>query len=188
MAKLRYRLYGLCCYTRSLHTQTKNYVSGHGAFDGIPLFEASSCLSEARYKDIFTKRLQDKNYRTYGVSCAWTLASLRAVRKLNKNAKRVKTPVPLFQAGSDTTVKPGGQSTVFPQPLGISQTWDKALMKKIGSVIGDEGRVYYEKSGRTAFLTLWFPTIDMERDPRWGRNEEAYGEDPHLAGSRLPPS
>jgi len=87
----------------------EDYVSGHGAFDGIPQFEDSSCLSEARYNDVFTKRLQDKNYQTYGATCAWTLASLRGVRKLNKYAKLVKTPILLFQAGCDTTVKPGGQ-------------------------------------------------------------------------------
>ncbi|MDF2942250.1 MAG: Lysophospholipase [Herbinix sp.] len=95
-------------YKKLTHSD-EDYVSGHGAFDGIAQFESSSCLSEARYQDIFTKRLQDKNYQTYGASCAWTLASIRAVRKLNRDAKLVKTPVLLFQAGSDTTVKPCGQ-------------------------------------------------------------------------------
>ncbi|MDR1001358.1 MAG: glycoside hydrolase family 3 C-terminal domain-containing protein [Clostridiales bacterium] len=74
------------------------------------------------------------------------------------------------------------ETTVFPQPFGLSMTWDEDLMNQIGGVIGDEGRYYYDKSGQKACLTLWFPTIDMERDPRWGRNEEAYGEDPFLAG------
>lgn len=76
----------------------------------------------------------------------------------------------------------GGATTVFPQPIALSSTWDTELLKRIGSVIGDEARVYYEKTGRNGWLTLWFPTIDMERDPRWGRTEEAYGEDPYLAG------
>ncbi|MCL2703347.1 MAG: glycoside hydrolase family 3 C-terminal domain-containing protein [Defluviitaleaceae bacterium] len=76
----------------------------------------------------------------------------------------------------------GGLATVFPQPFGLSMTWNKALMKKIGGIIGDEARVHFGKSGRKGFLCLFFPTIDMERDPRWGRNEEAYGEDPFLAG------
>ena len=76
----------------------------------------------------------------------------------------------------------GGLATVFPQPFGLSMTWDMDLMKKIGSVIGDEARVYYLTKGRNSFLLLFFPTIDMERDPRWGRNEEAYGEDPFLSG------
>ncbi|MCL2003559.1 MAG: glycoside hydrolase family 3 C-terminal domain-containing protein [Oscillospiraceae bacterium] len=77
---------------------------------------------------------------------------------------------------------PTGQATVFPQPIGLSSTWDKALMARVGDVIGTESRVYYNRDGRGRWLTLWFPTIDMERDPRWGRTEEAYGEDPYLAG------
>ncbi len=73
-------------------------------------------------------------------------------------------------------------TTVFPQPHGLACTWDKDLLKKIGSAIGDEARAKYNMSGREHWLNLFFPTIDMERDPRWGRNEEAYGEDPALAG------
>jgi len=77
---------------------------------------------------------------------------------------------------------PYGNSTVFPQPIGLSNTWDADLMNRVGTVIGNEARIWYEKDNRSRWLTLWFPTIDMERDPRWGRNEEAYGEDPYLAG------
>jgi len=77
---------------------------------------------------------------------------------------------------------PYGDSTVFPQPIGMSSTWDKDLMYRIGEIIGTEARIWYEKDNRTQWLTLWSPTIDMERDPRWGRTEEAYGEDPYLAG------
>ena len=75
-----------------------------------------------------------------------------------------------------------GPTTVFPQPIGLSCSWDEALLQEVGSVIGDEARAYYEKNGRKFGLTLWAPTIDMERDPRWGRTEEAYGEDPYLTG------
>ncbi|QAA33074.1 glycoside hydrolase family 3 protein [Clostridium manihotivorum] len=79
-------------------------------------------------------------------------------------------------------VSPLGTATVFPQPQGLSCTWDSELMKDIGNVIGDEARVYYKKNNEEGGLTLWAPTIDMERDPRWGRTEEAYGEDPCLTG------
>lgn len=95
-------------YKKLIHRE-KEYVSGHHAFDGLPHFEESSCLSEARYMNIFSKRLQDENYQTWGATCAWTLASINAVRRLQRHAKRVKTPILLFQAGKDTTVKPGGQ-------------------------------------------------------------------------------
>jgi beta-glucosidase len=76
----------------------------------------------------------------------------------------------------------GGKATVFPQPLGLSATWDKALMREVGEVIGNEARGFYDATKHRSFLNLFFPTIDMERDTRWGRNEEAYGEDPYLAG------
>lgn len=76
----------------------------------------------------------------------------------------------------------GGKTTSFPQPLGLSQTWNPELLKEVGTAIGNEARILYLQSGKQSWLTLWAPTIDMERDPRWGRNEEAYGEDPYLTG------
>jgi len=75
-----------------------------------------------------------------------------------------------------------GIATTFPQPIGLACTWDKALLQQIGNVISDEARGYFKKNPAINGLTLWAPTVDMERDPRWGRTEEAYGEDPHLAG------
>lgn len=75
-----------------------------------------------------------------------------------------------------------GEATTFPQPTGLACTWDTELMKEIGTVIGEEARAYFKKDPAKNGLTLWFPTVDLERDPRWGRNEEAYGEDPQLTG------
>lgn len=75
-----------------------------------------------------------------------------------------------------------GEATGFPQPIGLGCTWDTELMKRIGSVIGDEARGFYRRNPEINGLTLWAPTVDMERDPRWGRTEEAYGEDPVLTG------
>ncbi|CAH1207439.1 hypothetical protein PAECIP111892_02894 [Paenibacillus auburnensis] len=75
-----------------------------------------------------------------------------------------------------------GKATSFPQPSGLACTWNPELMKQIGSAIGDEARAFYKKNPTVNGLTLWAPTVDMERDPRWGRTEEAYGEDPELTG------
>ncbi len=75
-----------------------------------------------------------------------------------------------------------GEATTYPQPIGLSCTWDEALLRKVGSAIGDEARGFYARDRAINGLTLWAPTVDMERDPRWGRTEEAYGEDPYLAG------
>ncbi|GIO35894.1 glucan 1,4-alpha-glucosidase [Paenibacillus antibioticophila] len=75
-----------------------------------------------------------------------------------------------------------GEATVFPQNIGLACTWDPELMREIGTVISEEARVYYQRDPAVNGLTIWAPTVDMERDPRWGRTEEAYGEDPHLTG------
>lgn len=75
-----------------------------------------------------------------------------------------------------------GEATTFPQPIGLACTWDAELLRRVGSAIGDEARGFYKRNPALNGLTLWAPTVDMERDPRWGRTEEAYGEDPHLAG------
>ncbi len=75
-----------------------------------------------------------------------------------------------------------GEATVFPQNIGLACTWNENLMKEIGAVIGDEARIFYQKDPELNGLTIWSPTVDMERDPRWGRTEEAYGEDPCLTG------
>ncbi|ASA19890.1 glycoside hydrolase family 3 protein [Paenibacillus donghaensis] len=75
-----------------------------------------------------------------------------------------------------------GKATSFPQPSGLACTWNPQLMKEIGAAIGDEARAFYRKNPTVNGLTLWAPTVDMERDPRWGRTEEAYGEDPQLTG------
>ncbi len=72
-------------------------------------------------------------------------------------------------------------TTIFPNPIGMSASWDRDLVRKAGRVTGIEARGLYA-AGRHRCLSLWAPTVDMERDPRWGRTEEGYGEDPLLAG------
>jgi Beta-glucosidase-related glycosidases len=75
-----------------------------------------------------------------------------------------------------------GEATTFPQPIGLACTWDADLLRRVGGVIGDEARVWHRRNPEVNGLTLWAPTVDLERDPRWGRTEEAYGEDPCLVG------
>ncbi len=77
--------------------------------------------------------------------------------------------------------EPDKISTVFPQPIGLAGTFDTELMEDLGKVAGTEARAYFNRDGKGGII-LWGPTVDMERDPRWGRTEEAYGEDPYLTG------
>lgn len=72
-------------------------------------------------------------------------------------------------------------TTSFTQPIGMSASFDRELIKECGKAVGEEARGLYTRNGGGG-LCRWAPTIDMERDPRWGRTEEAYGEDPYLTG------
>jgi beta-glucosidase len=79
-----------------------------------------------------------------------------------------------------------GQATVFPQAIGLAATWDTPLMHEIAGVISTEARAKYNdavhkgKFDRYFGLTFWSPNINIFRDPRWGRGQETYGEDPFL--------
>ena len=74
-------------------------------------------------------------------------------------------------------------ATSFPQPVGLASTWDPALLRRVGSVVGDEARGHNALNDRVWGLNLWAPVVNPLRDPRWGRNEEGYSEDPLLTGA-----
>ncbi|MCR4788127.1 MAG: glycoside hydrolase family 3 C-terminal domain-containing protein [Lachnospiraceae bacterium] len=73
-------------------------------------------------------------------------------------------------------------TTSFPQPIGMSASWDKEAIKAAGRIVGKESRIDYHIR-KWGGISRWAPTIDLLRDPRWGRNEEAYGEDPVQVGA-----
>jgi beta-glucosidase len=79
-----------------------------------------------------------------------------------------------------------GAATVFPQAIGLAATFDPALMHEVATAISDEGRAKhheFERRGQRARyqgLNFWSPNINIFRDPRWGRGQETYGEDPYL--------
>ncbi|MDR7278086.1 glycoside hydrolase family 3 C-terminal domain-containing protein [Catenuloplanes atrovinosus] len=75
-----------------------------------------------------------------------------------------------------------GPATVFPQALGLASTWDSDLVRRVGAAVGDEVRGYHHKDPERAGLNVWAPVVNPLRDPRWGRNEEGYAEDPWLTG------
>lgn len=84
-----------------------------------------------------------------------------------------------------------GEATVFPQAIGLAATWDVDLVHGVADAIGTEFRAKYlatratdGSSVRYQGLTVWSPNVNIFRDPRWGRGQETYGEDPYLT-SRL---
>ena len=81
-----------------------------------------------------------------------------------------------------------GTATVFPQAIALAATFDDKGVYESFSMISDEARIKYNQSvrgnnrGQYRGLTYWTPNINLFRDPRWGRGQETYGEDPHLTG------
>jgi beta-glucosidase len=79
-----------------------------------------------------------------------------------------------------------GYATLFPQAIGMAATFDEPLLGKIGDVVSTEARAKYNEAVRHNIhsiyygLTIWSPNINIFRDPRWGRGQETYGEDPFL--------
>jgi beta-glucosidase len=82
-----------------------------------------------------------------------------------------------------------GRATVFPQAIGLAATWDTDLMFRVANAISDEARAMHNRSARLGRrnlyqgLVFWSPNINIFRDPRWGRGQETYGEDPFLTGA-----
>ncbi|MBR6164904.1 MAG: glycoside hydrolase family 3 C-terminal domain-containing protein [Clostridia bacterium] len=76
---------------------------------------------------------------------------------------------------------PPTPTTSFPQPIGMAATFDRELIRRAGDVTGKESRAFANAVSKGGHCRLC-PTVDLCRDPRWGRNEEGYGEDPYLTG------
>ena len=81
-----------------------------------------------------------------------------------------------------------GRATVFPQVIGLAATWNRDLIARVAEVISDEARAKHHaavaagRRGQYQGLTFWTPNVNIFRDPRWGRGQETFGEDPVLTG------
>ncbi|HJU55572.1 MAG TPA: glycoside hydrolase family 3 C-terminal domain-containing protein [Pyrinomonadaceae bacterium] len=107
---------------------------------------------------------------------------------LNKAAAIERLDIPAYDWWNEALhgVARAGTATVFPQAIGLAATWDTDLMHRVADVISTEARAKYNdfarkgERGRYKGLTFWSPNINIFRDPRWGRGQETYGEDPYL--------
>jgi beta-glucosidase len=82
-----------------------------------------------------------------------------------------------------------GRATVFPQVIGLAATWNRELLHRVATATSDEARAKHHAAARAGLygqqyqgLTFWTPNINIFRDPRWGRGQETFGEDPYLTG------
>lgn len=131
-------------------------------------FRNSSLPIEERLSDLLGRLTTDEKINMLS-------SHMAAVPRLDIGEWYVGTEIARGYVGrSDDEI-----STVTPQPIGMASMFDPDLMYKLGEIAAEETRYYYNQNP-IGKLMVWGPTVDMERDPRWGRTEEAYGEDPFL--------
>ncbi|MFI7072845.1 glycoside hydrolase family 3 C-terminal domain-containing protein [Micromonospora sediminicola] len=92
--------------------------------------------------------------------------------------------LPAFRTGTEALhgVAWLGEATVFPQAIGLATSWNPDLIRAVGAAVGDEVRAKHQADPGRVGLNVWAPVVNPLRDPRWGRNEEGWSEDPWLTG------
>jgi beta-glucosidase len=112
----------------------------------------------------------------------------KASQLVNQSRAIPRLQIPEYDWRSEALhgVAGAGVATVFPEPIGIAATFDTALTQEMAAAIGTEGRAKHYRAVRAGRrdilegLDFWAPNINIFRDPRWGRGQETYGEDPFL--------
>ena len=119
-------------------------------------------------------------------------SDLEKIGQMTNRAQAIpRLGIPAYNYANEALngVARNGRATVFPKAIGLAAAWDPALIRRIGSAIGDEARAKYHaalrrhgETGSYQGLTFWSPNVNIFRDPRWGRGQETWGEDPFLTG------
>jgi len=149
---------------------------------------------------IFSARAQEKVWMNSELDMESRISSLIDAMTLEeKISQTVNNSASIDRLGVDEYnwwsealhgVARSGRATVFPQAIGMAATFDPALIENVGEAISDEARAinnHLQASGKKQTLyqglTFWSPNVNIFRDPRWGRGQETYGEDPYLSGT-----
>ncbi len=152
---------------------------------------SSLCFSEQPVSAARTPIYQDST-RSFEMRAADLVARMTLEEKvsqmLNDAPAIPRLGIPKYEWWNEALhgVARAGDATVFPQAIGLAATFDPDLVGKVARVISDEGRAKHHEFAkrdqrlRYQGLTFWSPNINIFRDPRWGRGQETYGEDPYL--------
>ncbi len=152
--------------------------------ESLPVYKDTSKSFEERARNLVSRM-------TLNEKISQMMDKAKAIRRLN---------VPAYNWWNECLhgVANAGIATVFPQAIGMAATFNKELIFKVANIISDEARAKYHESlrkgtysrsllpflgillGAPNGLTFWSPNINIFRDPRWGRGQETYGEDPYL--------
>jgi beta-glucosidase len=150
----------------------------------VPAFAADGPVTTPVYLD----PAQPLNSRIRDLVSRLTLEE-KATLMRNGSPEVARLGIPKYDWWSEALhgVARAGEATVFPQAIGLAAMWDDEFMRKIAGVIGVEARAKFHQAvaqgragERFCGLTFWSPNINIFRDPRWGRGQETYGEDPFL--------
>src|SRR5258708_4211015 len=158
-----------CFLIASSHPSTSGQAS-------LPIYKDTSLTIEKRVDDLVSRMTLDE----------------KVSQMMNGAAAIKRLDVPEYEWWNEGLhgVARAGYATVFPQAIGLAATWDTDLMHQVADVISTEARAKHHEflrnnqHARYQGLTYWSPNINIFRDPRWGRGQETYGEDPYLT-SRL---
>jgi beta-glucosidase len=141
----------------------------------LPLYKDSSLPIEERVNDLLSRLTLEEKLGQF-------------IHPVNE-VPRLGIPSYNFWSEGLHGVARNGRATVFPQAIGMAATWDRDLVQRVASAIGDEARAKHHEAvrrngtaGSYQGLTFWSPNINIFRDPRWGRGQETWGEDPYLTG------
>jgi len=140
-----------------------------------PIYKDNSKPIDVRVKDLVSRlTLEEK------------------VSLLGYNSKAVpRLGIPAYNWWNEALhgVARAGEATIFPQAIGMAATFNNDLLKQVSTVISTEARAKYnlataqDRHLQYMGLTFWTPNINIFRDPRWGRGQETYGEDPYLTAT-----
>jgi len=145
---------------------------------------------QAQEKAWFNSKL-DMDSRITALLKEMTLAE-KISQTVNESAAIPRLGIPQYDWWSEALhgVARSGKATVFPQAIGLAATFDPFLIQKVGDAVSDEARAinnHLLDNGYTQRLyqglTFWSPNVNIFRDPRWGRGQETFGEDPFLSGT-----
>ncbi|SHH54381.1 beta-glucosidase [Wenyingzhuangia marina] len=178
MKKNIFKIFILCigsilvssCKTDSNKTE-KDTKSDHVYTDSL-LFKNPSKPIDARVEDLISRLTLEE----------------KAAQMMNGTPEIKRLGIPAYDYWNEALHGVGRScaATVFPQAIGLGATFDPDLAYRVSSAISDEARAIYNATSKKGYhkqyngLTFWTPNINIFRDPRWGRGQETYGEDPYL--------
>jgi len=164
----------ISCRVRSSRTQRRTIIpfTSHKESAGRMIYKNPSAPIEERVTDLISRMTLEEKV-------SQMLYNSPAIERLD---------VPEYNWWNECLhgVGRAGRATVFPQTIGMAATFDEDLIYRVSTAISDEARAKYNaavrKDRRVQYggLTFWTPNINIFRDPRWGRGQETYGEDPYL--------